>query len=153
MWRKKNWFQQISYFNYHNDHFHNSPQLQNIYTYRLRHTTTSCWFWWRGRGALVSACGKRLYHSSWPSTCWHKYGQPLTLLMTTVHTHQKLDAHTEKIHLPWPSSSQDQRYGSSDLQNNSQNVLYIKWHAAKFIATFFIFYVIIVIRLVIQYIF
>lgn len=90
-------------------------------TYQLRHMTTSCWFGWRGRDARASACGKRLYHSSWPSTCWHRYVQPLKLLTTAVHIHQTQDGHTEESRLPWPSFFQDRKYGSWDLQRMAED--------------------------------
>ena len=48
-----------------------------------RHSSTFCWFWLRGMGALSLACGTHPFHSSSPCTCSHRFS-PLPVLPPTV---------------------------------------------------------------------
>lgn len=101
----------LNYIKISKDFFSMQCNYYKMITYQPQHTTTSCWFWVHGRGALAFSSGKNLYHSVWPSTCWHRYGQLLELLRTVVLIHQKPSAHIMGIHLQQLSFFPNQRYG------------------------------------------
>lgn len=104
-------------------------QFLNAFTYQLQRTTTSCWFWWRGRDAASYVCGTDPCHSSSPNICWHRYVQLPELRNSTVRIRQRRDAHTTENHLRQPSSCPSRRCESSDRVHHDRTVT---WGTACF---------------------
>ena len=84
-------------------------------TDRLLHTTTSCWYEWRGRGGHGLSCGMSLFQRPLWCTCWRRYEQPPRILKKSAGTHQTAGARSGGTRQRWPSYDPGQKYGSWSL--------------------------------------